>query len=333
MEDNMRPEKVLVSLGDGNAENERNFDKVFVETSDYRSAADGSKNLILGGRGAGKSAIFRMLSERSNTVSSGMAPSLVVRLEADPSSWQEFERAANVARDDIPSITRQWELAVLLACFEVSMEKLPAEAKRRRLIRELNGEIDKLLDRNLLRESPQGRMSMVFSAAVDMLRKLPFRFKVEAPFVPISIELKDEKEPTRSGSPSENERRGAVLIESMYGVLGSLLESQARVHILIDQLDEDWKGRPHQVASLCGLLSAVMRVTSVVTRRQLDDLITFSVFLRADIYARHPVLRNVPRKCAATQQRQHLARRCPICGSDLQQLAARRDPGGGSCRL
>jgi hypothetical protein len=126
MEDNMRPEKVLVSLGDGNAENERNFDKVFVETSDYRSAADGSKNLILGGRGAGKSAIFRMLSERSNTVSSGMAPSLVVRLEADPSSWQEFERAANVARDDIPSITRQWELAVLLACFEVSMEKLPA---------------------------------------------------------------------------------------------------------------------------------------------------------------------------------------------------------------
>src|SRR5690349_7449169 len=49
-------------LGDGNAENERDLVRAFLRTHDYDEVAANSRFLVLGGRGAGKSAIFRMLS-------------------------------------------------------------------------------------------------------------------------------------------------------------------------------------------------------------------------------------------------------------------------------
>jgi hypothetical protein len=283
---------VLDALGDGNAENELNFDRVFIETEDYREVVEGARSLILGGRGAGKSAIFRMLASRASTARNEATPTLVLTLEADQGSWRDLERAADQERDDVAAISRQWELAVLLHSFEAVVAAFPTQAKRRRLVRDLNAEVDKVLDRDLLRESPDGRLSMILSAAAEILGQLPFKFKIEAPFVPLSIELRDDNEQRKSPTRSELERRGIVLIQSMYGVLESLMTEVvdghkrriAQVHILMDQLDEYWRGRPHQVASLCGLITAVERVTQTITQRGLAGMLSFSVFLRSDIY-------------------------------------------------
>jgi hypothetical protein len=175
----MRTRQVLDALGDGNAENERHFEDVFVETHDYLAVAGKSRSLVLGGRGTGKSAIFRMLARQSGQTSAAAGRrSLVVKLEADPSSWRELEHTADVENDDVAAISRQWELAILLHCFEVTLATFPALAKRRKLVRDLNAEVEKLLDRDLLRENPQGRMSMVLSAAATMLRRLPFKFQI-----------------------------------------------------------------------------------------------------------------------------------------------------------
>ena len=289
----MNTRLVLDALGDGNAENEFNFDRVFIETEDYSEVAGRARSLILGGRGAGKSAIFRMLASQAPHARAGALPTLVLTLEADQGSWRDLERAADQERDDVAAISRQWELAVLLHSFEAVLAAFPAQTKRRRLVRDLNAEVDKVLDRDLLRESPEGRLSMFLSAAADILGQLPFKFRIEAPFVPLSIELRDDKERQKVPTASELERRGIVLIQSMYGVLESLMTDVGnvhgrrvvvQVHILVDQLDEYWRGRQHQVASLCGLITAVERVTQTITQRGLVHMLSFSVFLRSDIY-------------------------------------------------
>lgn len=276
---------ILRSLGDGNAENERNFGSIFIETQDYRAVADNSKTLILGGRGTGKSAIFRMLGRNVRKETEDGFLNLAVELEADPFGWREFEKAADGAKGSVAELSRQWELAILLHCFEISMEMLPAAAKKKRLVRDLNAEVAKYLNRDLLKENPQGRMAMIFAAAVTILQRLPFKFKIDAPFVPISLETKDPKDVApESSTRLEIERRGVVLIESMYGLLGTLLGSGTGVTILVDQLDEDWKGRTQQVAALCGLITAAMRVMQVTNGREQENLINFTIFLRDDIY-------------------------------------------------
>ncbi len=70
----------------------------------------------------------------------------------------------------------------------------------------------------------------------------------------------------------------------MYGVVNSLLDESFMVHILVDQLDDFWKGTDQQIASLCALINAVMRMKSVLLQRRMDRSLRFSVFLRSDIY-------------------------------------------------
>jgi hypothetical protein len=123
----------------------------------------------------------------------------------------------------------------------------------------------------------------VFEAAATILRKLPFTFKVEAPFVPISIELKDDNGKADAQS-REQDKLQIILIEGMYGVLKSLLAQGARLQILADQLDDAWAGRPEQVASLNALITAVMRMKGLLVQRGMDSAINFSIFLRSDIY-------------------------------------------------
>src|SRR4051794_9159738 len=100
----MYARQVLDALGDGNAENELNFDRVFVETDDYQTVAKGARNLILGGRGAGKSAIYRMLATGETGARDEVPPTIVLTLEADQASWRDLERAADQERDDVVAI-------------------------------------------------------------------------------------------------------------------------------------------------------------------------------------------------------------------------------------
>jgi hypothetical protein len=181
--------KLAAALGEGNAEHERNFASTFIPTADYKAVASMSRSLVLGGRGTGKSAIFRSLVDRPGSLDAA-SQVLTVALAADRTSWPALEQAARASNNDPLILSRQWELALLLLSFNILVENT-RDVKRRRLIRDLDDEVEKVLEKTELNLRSEGMLSDVFEAAATILRKLPFTFKVQAPFVPISLELKD----------------------------------------------------------------------------------------------------------------------------------------------
>jgi hypothetical protein len=279
-------ENILNSLGDGNAESEQDFSRTFITTGDYRRVESNLRDLVLGGRGTGKSAICRKL-ETLETYPDADSKRIywAAPLSSDSASWQSLERAAN-ALSDPQSISRQWELTILLQCFEVVMNHLPRNVKKRQVVRQLDREITKLLDRDKMKSVSEGRLSYIVETAVEILQRLPFKFVVKAPFVPISVEVREPSDSHNEPqlSQPEREQRRIALIESMYGVLKEVIPSDTTVLVLIDKLDDDWKGRESQVTSLVELLSAIMRLHGNLIRTELRSAIRVVVFLRADIY-------------------------------------------------
>ncbi len=271
---------VLATLGEGNAEHERDFADTFVRTRDYETVARMSRSLIFGARGAGKSAIFRQLSDSASP--DGDSGLLTIPLSADRTSWPAFEGAVRASNNNPLVLSRQWELTLLILSFNALVDAARG-MKRKRLIRDLDAEVEKVLERTQLNLRSEGMLTEVFEAAATILRKLPFTFKVEAPFVPVSIELKDDAAP-RDPQGREEERLQIIVIEGMYGALGTLLAQGARLQILADQLDDAWAGKPEQVASLNALITAVMRMKGILVQRGMDQAINFSIFLRSDIY-------------------------------------------------
>lgn len=271
---------LIAALGEGNAEHELNFDNVFISTPDYRAVAGMSRALILGGRGTGKSAIFRRMI--AHPEGGGEETVLAVPLAADRTSWPALEQAAKASNNDLVVLSRQWELTLLLLAFNRLVEDR-RDVKRKRLIRDLDAEVNKVLERTELNLTSEGMLTDVFEAAATILRKLPFTFKVQAPFVPVSIELKDSQ-PQDQPTAREQEKLQIILVEGMYGIVGSLLEPSMRVQILADQLDDFWKGSSPQIASLCALITAVMRMKGVLVQRGMDRGLRFTIFLRSDIY-------------------------------------------------
>src|SRR5215813_6625973 len=126
-------ESISVVLGDGNAENERNFSRTFLRTQDYESVEANLRTLVLGGRGAGKSAICRMLGDSASKSDGEPGASNVwsVSLSFDDVTRVKLERQAASLRNDVSAISRQWELALLLQCFELAMAQpdLPSAVK------------------------------------------------------------------------------------------------------------------------------------------------------------------------------------------------------------
>ena len=278
----MSIQRMLAALGEGNAEHDRNFGDVFIETRDYEAVARMTRSLIFGGRGAGKSAIFRHLADKSRSSASADEPVVTVALSADRTSWPAFEQAVKSSNNNALVLSRQWELALLILSFNALVEGA-RDAKRKRLIRDLDSEVEKVLERTQMNLRSEGMLTDVFEAAATILRKLPFTFKVEAPFVPISIQLKDEADKS-DAQGRDRDRLEIILIEGMYGVLSTLLAGGSRIQILADQLDDSWTGKNEQIASLCALITAVMRMKGILIQREMDSGIMFSVFLRSDIY-------------------------------------------------
>jgi hypothetical protein len=83
---------------------------------------------------------------------------------------------------------------------------------------------------------------------------------------------------------SKSTQSRVELVEGLYGVLKDLIPDNTNVRVLIDQLDDDWKARPPQTASLVGLFSALMRMHGNLRKAGLAKSIKIIVFLRSDIY-------------------------------------------------
>src|SRR5690348_17057539 len=93
---------IMESIGYGNAEADEQLTQMFIRTSDYERVDSNLRNLVLGGRGAGKSAICKMLESVKDhpDVSSQRRTQWVASLSPDVVSWRTLERAANSVNND-----------------------------------------------------------------------------------------------------------------------------------------------------------------------------------------------------------------------------------------
>lgn len=266
-----------VMLGQGNAEDEQNLSQIFVYTDDYQQIRDKKKKIIIGERGSGKSAIFRMLEADSNN------SQWTVSLTPDNISWAKLEKISQKYQGEIYAIAKQWEFALLLECFETVSTNIPGRARRKALIKDFDLEVKRSIDIDLLGRSSSERFSIIVNTALNILQKLPFTIEIKSPGGALAIKNREI-----DGLGDINQEHLPIyqveLIERTYAVLSELMPSDSSVHILIDQLDDHWEGKKSQVDSLCGLFSAIMNVREKLRRSGFGEKIDLTVFIRTDIY-------------------------------------------------
>ena len=237
-----------------------------------------SKSLVLGGRGSGKSAIFRSLTDAP--VNEGDTANVItVPLEAQQSTWKTLDQAVKASNNDLLLLSRQWEFALLLLAFNALVES-NRDVRRRKLIRDVDAEVKRELAQAELQS--QSMLSDAFDAAASILRKLPFTVTVAAPLV--SLQLTSEGSSSEQPTGRELDKRQDLLVKGMYAVLQTLVQKGVRVHILADKLDDFWTASKSQIDSLVALVTAVMEMKDQLNRRRMDDAIGCSLFLRSDIY-------------------------------------------------
>ncbi len=274
---------IVDALGKGNAESDQeDFASVFLETPDYRAVADMSRTLVLGGRGSGKSAIFRTLADRrQDSTSINGKLQYTIAVSADRTSWPVLEQAVSESKNNPLLHSRQWEMTLLLLCFNLLVERVDG-ATRKPLIRNLKKEVRKVTELQEIEISSEGFLSDMFEAAAGILGQIPFTFKVSSPMIPVTVSATPEEQP--KPTPRQRERIQGNLIDSMYGIVRHLVGDGTSVQILIDQLDDQWQASDEQIASLRALIASVMRMQDILLRQGLADSVNFVIFLREDLY-------------------------------------------------
>jgi hypothetical protein len=205
----MRMASLIKALGKGNAEQERDLAKVFIHTREYRAVAAMSKTLILGGRGSGKSAIFRSLTDAP--VEEGEQTAVIrVPLEAQRSTWQTLDQTAKGSNNDLLLLSRQWEFALLLLAFNAIVEN-NRDVRRKKVIRDVDAQVKRELAQSQFESHTM--LSDAFDAAASILRKLPFTVSVSAPLV--SVEVKPEESDSEQPTGRDLEKRQYLLIKGM----------------------------------------------------------------------------------------------------------------------
>lgn len=235
-----------IDFGSGAAQQEQHLTDYFYRSGSFNLAASDKTFLVLGAKGAGKSAIFRMLQELSGDIPIFQHPN---RWFADEPQLRDHWDILQA--NGIKSQETLWRFyaASLIA-------KVCLEAKT--LPEELRNQYERFLARwGLVREVP---------TAWQTLKKIKLT-------VGFSSFVKAEFPPTIPPTVAE-------IDYVIFSADAWLNENRAFLWLLLDSLDEvSTNGRSHDDAE--NLLSNLMRAVAVLIRLK---AIRFKLFFRTDIY-------------------------------------------------
>lgn len=230
----------------------------FVETPFYQTAKDGRKELILGRKGTGKSAVCLMLEQ---ALAQEHIPAFLIT--PDALSVSQIQRFQDLSSNPEDSMKIVWHYALL-----VHIAKYLADQLRQGTVKSAPASKKKLLA--FLRDNKHIDTAPVFSRighTIGQLKKVSFKA--------FGIELGIEKEHIpAAASISES----LVNLQQLIATILDDNPESPRLFLLLDKLDDLWNDTAESDMMIIGLIRACREINTA-----LRGVFT-CIFLRSDIF-------------------------------------------------
>ena len=228
-----------ISFGSPAAERDDNLSDYFVERDSYRRLKDGKKSILVGNRGVGKTALFRMLADyfKSNNAA-------VIELSPDDFSYEMLsqtllrEASGNWAKQS--AYIASWKYAI----YVMVMKKLCGPGSTGKLKRGASAKIW-----NYLRDNHKQDGLNPIAVLVSYLKR-----------------MEGVKLGRYEGSIKTRELQHLYRLEELSSLLDPLrsVTSKSPAIVLVDELDRGWDGSEDAKAFVGGLFHAAISIMQEV---------------------------------------------------------------------
>lgn len=238
----------------------------FIQTQAYRKAADGTKTVIIGRKGSGKSAIFLFL-RRNKSPHDNIRMAFVVPEDVSANKIRNFS-GKGINEQTAKTLVWRYLFLILIARFLIESAKAELLDEKNwpenlRKIRKFLVENDELDDLDTM----------------ERIQKLANKIKPENITIKVSaigeIGIGKSKEDQDSNDLAEKIN---YLEESLRTVANQHPAIRRRFHIYIDQVDEFWLNDEASNQMIVGLILAAYHINTRF------NLVKCILFLRSDIY-------------------------------------------------
>ncbi|BDI21006.1 hypothetical protein ANSO36C_68080 (plasmid) [Nostoc cf. commune SO-36] len=238
-----------VDLGNDEAEQDKRLREYFLKTSNYKNALAGKKTIVIGRKGSGKSAIFRLMQDELETLGS-----LVIPITPDQYSWSLLRDYKEIGISLAQAHTNAWKMT-LLSSVLCKLHESNLLLKKSELFKYSQ----------YMRDAYTINSENWFLNLVNKAKNILSGVKIKG----IIIELRDV-----NAIPIP-----LKVIEEIRSLLLKEWPLEKKVHIIIDRLDDSWDGSEESKNLIIGLLKAANEINAAFT-----DKLIVTVFLRSDIY-------------------------------------------------
>jgi hypothetical protein len=232
------PASAAIDFGAPSAERdiERGLDEYFVESEAYNRVRSGTKRIVVGKRGIGKSAIFQVLARRERDEGS-----YVIELSPEDYSYELLSQT--MASEHSGSWAKLGAYAV---AWKYLIYVLIMKEVSRRKVHLKKGEASRIY--KYIRDNHANDNASKLSALVSYLKRMEG--------------LKIGK---YEASVKTRELEKLYKLEELHHLLPGLQEiaNQRRIIVLVDELDRGWDSSEDAQAFLAGLFQACLSVNSL----------------------------------------------------------------------
>jgi hypothetical protein len=233
-----------IDLGKDEAEQDERLKEYFLKTESYRRAFTGEKSIIIGRKGSGKSAIFKLIADELGD------NEIVIKITPDQYSWSALKDYKEQGILQELAHTNSWKFTLCSAILYNFNERKLLQSKSK---------LKKYFD--FLNDAFKIEKKNWFFTIVDKIRKTGIKtewFEID--------DIKKNDTPLR-------------IINEIKDTLFKEWPDNTKVRILIDRLDDSWDGSKEAEQIIIGLLKASFDFNS-----SLKNKVVVTTFIRSDIY-------------------------------------------------
>jgi hypothetical protein len=262
-----------VTFGESIAELEaQKLKDYFLKTEFWKLIRNGTNDIVYGGKGAGKSAIYTSIT---NDVDTLFDEGILVSIAENPTGNTAFSNLKNDPPTTETEFVRLWKLYFLVITAQV-FDEYGINDKHAKKVRDI------LTDCNLI--PAQNKLASFLKVCFDFMRSFKNGKEVSttAEFDPNTGMYSGQKFSLSFGEPTKHDfEKGLIPIEYAYDLLQkSLLDNKIKLWIIIDRLDVAFlESEELETNALRALFKAYLDLA------QFNE-IKIKVFLRDDIWQR-----------------------------------------------